>query len=188
MLSFEEVGKQITQRQQCSLRLPTPSKEKLAPRDLWSRARLSHLRVGWLFKDHEKPRWQVNLAGGYAITNDGAVATCYHVVEPHASEMKEGYLIVATDDDDVYPATEILAASHDMDTCIIRVKADNLTPLPLASDIYPGDPVVCFSEPMGRRGYYSTSFVNRFVQRPTMPLKRKETPPERLARVSGGRQ
>ncbi len=180
MISLEKVAEQLSTRKTCQLKLPAPGREKLASRDLWNRARQSHLRVGWLFHDHEKPRWQLNLAGGYAITSDGAVATCYHVVEPHLSEMKDGWLVAATDDEKVYPVTEILAASHDMDTCILRVKADMLTALPLGADVFPGDAVVCFSEPMGRRGYYSTSIVNRFVQRPSTPLRRKDEPPLRL--------
>jgi hypothetical protein len=180
LLGFEAVAEQLEKRKRCSLTLPAPGRDKLAPRDLWNRARQSHLRVGWLFHDHEKPRWQINLAGGYAITADGAVATCYHVVEPHPSEMKDGWLIVATDDDKVYPVTEILAASHDNDTCILRVKADKLTAVPLGTDVYPGDSVVCFSEPMGRRGFYSISIVNRFVQRPAAPLRKKDAPPEQL--------
>jgi len=180
LLDWKKVAEQLDARKHCKLKLPPPEKEKLAPRDLWSRARESHLRIGWLFHDHEKPRWQVNLAGGYVITGDGAVATCYHVVEPHESEMKDGWLFAATDDDKVYPVTEILAASHDTDTCILRVKADKLTPLPLGTDVAPGDSVVCFSEPMGRRGFYSTSIVNRFVQRPVAPMRRRDVPPEKL--------
>ena len=180
LLAFDKVAEQLEARKHCKLKLPAPGKEKLAPRDLWNRARQSHLRIGWLFHDHEKPRWQINLAGGYVISGDGAVATCYHVVEPHESEMKDGWLIAATDDDKVYPVTEILAASHDTDTCILRVKADKLTALPLGTDVAPGDAVVCFSEPMGRRGFYSTSIVNRFVQRPVMPLRKRDTPPEQL--------
>lgn len=177
LLSFEEVSKQLAKRGPCRLDLPPTGREPLPSRDLWKRARESHLRIGWIFKDHENPRWQVTFSGGYAITSDGAAVTCYHVVEPHASEMKEGWLIAATDDEKVYPVVEILAASHDTDTCILRLKADKLTALPLGIDVAPGDPVVCFSEPMGRRGYYSTSVVNRFVRRPAMPLKRKDPEP-----------
>ncbi len=163
LLGFEKVAEQLKERKQCSIKLPAVGKEKLAPRDLWSRARNSHLRVGWLYHDKKKPAWQINLAGGYAITDDGAVATCYHVVEPDTEDMKDGYLIVATDDDKVYPVTEILAASRDTDSCILRVKADKLTMLPISTDVFPGDSVVCFSEPMGRRGYYSSGIVNRFL-------------------------
>ncbi len=181
LLAFEKVDEQLKERKQCSLKLPVAGKEKLAPRDLWNRARNSHLRVGWLYRDHEKPGWQINLAGGYVITEDGAVATCYHVVEPDKEEMKVGYLVAATDDDKVYAVTEILAASSDTDTCILRVKADKLTALPISTDVFPGDSVVCFSEPMGRRGYYSSGIVNRFLQGHESTGTKKETTPTTAA-------
>ena len=178
LTGFKTFAKQLEERKQCSLKLPTPGKEKLSSRELWDRARKSHLRVGWLFKDHEKPRWQISLSGGFAITTDGAVVTCYHVVEPHASEMKEGFLIAATDDERVFPVTEILAASRETDTCILRVKATDLTALPLNPEACPGDPVACFSDPMGRRGFYSISTVNRFVLHTVVPPKKKDSVPD----------
>ncbi len=177
LLAFGKVAEQLKERKQCSLKLPAAGKEKLAPRDLWSRARNSHLRVGWLYHDHKKPAWQINLAGGYFISEDGAVATCYHVVEPDTDDMKEGYLVAATDDDKVYPVTEILAASRETDTCILRVKAAKITALPISIDVFPGDSVVCFSEPMGRRGYYSSGIVNRFLQSPESTGKKNESHP-----------
>lgn len=180
LVGFQEIEKQLVSRTECSLKLPAPSREKLSSRDLWKRARNAHLRIGWLYRDHKKTQWQINFAGGYAITADGAVATCYHVIEPDKEEMKEGYLIAATDDEKVYPVTEVLAASHDTDSCILRIKADNLTVLPIGTDVSPGDPVVCFSEPMGRRGYYSTSIVNRFVQRTVDVLKKKDPVPAKV--------
>jgi hypothetical protein len=41
-----------------------------------------------------------------------------------------------------------------------------LKPLPLGNDVVPGDPVVCFSDPLDRRGVFTTGIVNRFMQRP----------------------
>jgi S1-C subfamily serine protease len=181
LLGAAAVKVQMEKKQSCVLDLPAPHTEKLAPRDLWKRARAAHLRIGWLFKDSDKPNWQITLSGGYVISADGAVATCYHVVEPGGPEMKDAVLIAATDDDKVLPVTEILAASHDTDTCILRVKSDEkLTALPLSLDVMPGDPVYCFSEPAGRRGFFSASIVNRFVQRPVARLRKKDPVPEKL--------
>ena len=181
LLGVDAVKEQLEKRKSCKLKLPAPHTTKLAPRDLWKRARESHLRVGWLFKDGEKQNWQITLSGGYVITEDGAVATCFHVVDPGGPEMKDAVLVAATDDDKVFPVTEILAASRDSDTCIIRVNSpDKLTPLPLSTDVVPGDAVYCFSEPMGRRGFFSSSIVNRFVQRPAFKLRKKDPVPETL--------
>ena len=115
-------------------------------------ARAAHLRVGWFYKCTRCTRWHFNLAGGYAITADGAVATCHHVVEP-GDTMKEGYLIAVTVDGEVLPVGEVLAANKLTDACIVRVRSEQpLKPLALNAEIEPGDEVWCYSDPAGREG------------------------------------
>lgn len=154
-------------RTACDLTLPPAETRVLTARELWQRARASHLRVGFYYLCTKCDKWHLNLAGGYALTADGAVATCAHVVLP-PEKMKEGYMIAATEDDKVLPVTEILAVNAGNDSAIIRVKAESLTPLPLSTDVMPGDPIWCFSDPYGKRGYYSEGIVSRFVKRPFM--------------------
>ncbi len=130
--------------------------------------------MGWLYQEKRpkpkegKPpkRWTFNLSGGYTLTADGAAVTCHHVVAPPDDDAKNSFLVAADDDDHLYPVTEILADNPDTDTCIFRVKGDHLTPLALATDTTPGDKVVCFSDPMTQRGYYSEGVVARFLTRP----------------------
>lgn len=152
----------------CHLTLPPANTQKLDNREVWQRARKAHIRVGWLYLCNECDRWHLGLSGGYAITND-TVATCAHVVEP--LEMKEGFLIAADDDDHLYAVTEILAMNRALDTAIVKLKADHLTPLPFGKDVQPGDTVYCFSDPMDRRGFFSQGMVNRFVKRPFFTKK-----------------
>jgi Trypsin-like peptidase domain len=163
-MGIDEVAEQLA-RTSCKLTLPTPSKKPLDARERWGMARSNHVRVGWFYKAPKLAAWQINLSGGYAISADGAVATCFHVVLPVAHEMREGFLFVTDDDDHIFPVTEVLAASRETDCCILRVKGGSFTPLPLGSDVQPGDTVSCFSDPMGHRGFYSEGIVNRFVQR-----------------------
>jgi hypothetical protein len=163
-MGMEQVAAQLS-RTSCNLKLAEPSHKTLTARERWTLARNNHLRVGWYYKAPKMLQWQINLAGGFAITEAGAVATCFHVVVPMHHEMREGFLFAVDDEDHIFPVTEILAASQETDCCIIKVKADKLWPLPLGSDIQPGDTVSCFSEPMGHRGFYSEGIVNRFLQR-----------------------
>jgi hypothetical protein len=73
----------------------------------------------------------------------------------------------------------VLACNAGTDCAIIRVKSDKpLTPLPLGFDVSPGDPVWCFSDPSGKRGYFSEGIVSRFVKRPFMRKKEAEKLPE----------
>lgn len=152
-------------RASCALNLPEPGKEILTGRERWERARAAHLRVGFHYLCTKCEQWHLNLAGGYAITEDGAVATCAHVIEAPA-RMREGFLIAVTDEDEVLAVTEVLAMDRGRDTAILRVRTGPMRPLPLALDAAPGDAVWCFSDPAGKRGYFSEGIVSRFVRRP----------------------
>lgn len=162
----------------CALVLPPADSKALSPRERWQRARMAHLRVGQFYLCSKCDKWHLDLAGGYAITADGAVATCAHVIAP-PPDMKEGWLVAATEDDVLLPVTEVLACNVGADCAIIRVKTSQpLTPLPLSLDVSPGDSVWCFSDPGGKRGYYSEGIVSRFVKRPFMTKKEAGKLPE----------
>jgi hypothetical protein len=166
------------QRTQCDLVLPAADSKPLPARERWQRARMSHLRVGQIYLCSKCDKWHLDLAGGYAITADGAVATCAHVIAP-PTNMKEGWLVVATEEDVILPVTEVLACNVGTDCAILRVKSGQpLTPLPLSLDVSPGDSVWCFSDPSGKRGYFSEGIVSRFVKRPFMNKKEADKLPE----------
>lgn len=165
-------------RTHCEIALPEADTKPLLPRERWNRARLGHIRVGAFYLCSKCDRWHLDLAGGYAITADGAVATCAHVIAP-PPDMKEGWLVAASEDDVLLPVTEVLACNVGTDCAIIRVKSDKpLTPLPLGLDVIPGDSVWCFSDPSGKRGYFSEGIVSRFVKRPFMRKKEADKLPQ----------
>lgn len=151
-------------RTACTLTLPTPRKSRLSGRELWTAARAAHVRVGWSFLCTRCNNWHLDLAGGYAITKDGAVATCHHVVKRPAN-FKEGTLVAADEAGRVHPVVEILAANPQADACILRIAAKELKPLPLQTEVSPGDRAFCFSDPLDQRGYFSDGIINRFLQR-----------------------
>ena len=70
----------------------------------------------------------------------------------------------------VFPVVEVLAANRFSDACIVRIKGGHLKPLPLNTNIGPGDTVYCLSDPVGRRGFFSKGIVNRFFQLEAMRL------------------
>ena len=177
LLPMTRAQQQLT-RSLCELTLPPAETKPLSSRERWQRARLAHIRVGHLYLCEECDKWHLDLSGGYAITSDGAVATCGHVL-PAPPKMREGFLLAATDDNEVLPVTEILAVSSGTDCAILRVQSEKpLTPLPLGLDVTPGDALWCFSDPSGKRGYYSEGIVSRFVQRPFLRKKEAESLPK----------
>jgi trypsin-like peptidase len=180
LLSMTKALKQAEQTH-CDIVLPAADSKPLTARERWQRARMAHLRVGQLYLCSKCDRWHLDLAGGYVITADGAVATCAHVIAPPAN-MKEGWMVALTEDDVVLPVTEVLACNVGTDCAIIRVKSEQpLTPLPLSLDVSPGDAVWCFSDPNGKRGYFSEGIVSRFVKRPFMRKKESDKLPEGTA-------
>lgn len=165
------------ERTTCELTLPPAETRPLGARERWQRARQAHIRLGHLFLCEDCEKWHLELSGGYAITTDGAVATCGHVL-PAPPNMREGYLLAATDEDEVLPVLEILAVNSGTDCAIVRVQSSRpLTPLPLGQDVTPGDALWCFSDPAGKRGYYSEGIVSRFVQRPFWRKKEADSLP-----------
>jgi hypothetical protein len=171
-LSIAEVKTQLS-RKSCELTLPPVATEQRTPAEIWERARRAMIRVGHYYLCTKCDRWHLNLSGGYAITADGVVATCHHVVEPRG--MRDGFLVASTFDGELLPVVEILAADKATDTCILRVKSPRpLEPLPLNTHVRPGDDAWCLSDPLGRDGYFTKGIVNRFYQHVHPGRKRPE--------------
>jgi len=162
LLPIDKVAEQI-QRESCDIELPKPGTKPLTDREIWQRSKDAHLRVGWHYRCKKCDKWHQNLAGGYFINTDGAVATCYHVIDKTEDDYRDGYLVAANDKGDLFPVLEVLAADEVTDTAIIRIKAEGpVTALPLNANTYPGDEAWCYSDPLGRSGYFSKGMINRF--------------------------
>lgn len=152
-------------RKTCRLELPRAHEVRLGSRELYAAARRSHLRVGWAYTCTRCEDWHLNLAGGYLITTNGAAATCYHVVRPDR-EARDGCLVAADEAGRVWPITEVLAADRPSDSCVVQVGGVGFKPLPLNTNVYPGDAAFCYSDPLDRRGFFSSGIVNRFFRLP----------------------
>jgi thiol-disulfide isomerase/thioredoxin len=151
--------------------MQSPKREKidLAPvstrplrgHEIAEHARAAHVRIGWFFRCTRCNNWHLNAAGGYAIAKD-TVATAFHVLEQPANMRKgEGYPVVIRGESEVLAVTGVLGADKEMDAAIVRVRANDLTPLALAADPQIGDAAFCFSDPNNTRGYFSNGIINR---------------------------
>jgi S1-C subfamily serine protease len=163
LISMATAQEQLA-RPSCQLTLPMPGAQQLSGGEIWQRARAAHIRVGYLYLCTKCDKPHLNLAGGYAITADGAVATCFHVIEP--KDMKEGHLVAATESGTLLPVTEILAGNRANDVAIVRVQSEKpLVPLPLNANVRPGEEAWCYSDPFGRSSYFSKGIINRFFEK-----------------------
>ena len=77
--------------------------------------------------------------------------------------VREGYLVAASESGRLFPVIEVLAANPETDCAVIRVKLDEpVKALALNTNVCPGDSAWCYSDPLGRSGYFSKGMVNRF--------------------------
>lgn len=163
LMSGDQIAAQLD-RKSCELTLPAVREQKLTGRQIWDGAKKSHIRVGYYYLCSHCDKWHLNLAGGYAITADGVIATCHHVVEKK-NDIREGFLVAATEDDRLLPVTEVLAANKPNDIAIVRVKSETpLVPLSINAAALPGDDAYCYSDPLGRPSYFSKGIVNRYFR------------------------
>ncbi|MBL9133936.1 MAG: redoxin domain-containing protein [Verrucomicrobiaceae bacterium] len=158
-LDHTAVKTQLTNPKPGPVALVTESTQSKAGRDVARLARSGHLRVGWYYRCTRCDKMHLNMAGAYAIAPD-VVATANHVVEPPPT-LKEGWLIVANTDNEIFTTTAILGADAKSDAALVRVVAGGLKPLPLRADVDLGEPAYCFSDPLKHRGYFSAGIVNR---------------------------
>ena len=162
LLSNKQVADALKSPKPSPLVLTAPATKRLEPRALAERGRKALVRIGWLYAEKRSKQWHVNLADGYAIADDGTAATCQHCVAPEEQEMREGYLIAADADGNVFPVSAVLAQDKEMDAAIVRVEGGNFTPLALNDQTAPGDTVYVFSDPMSAVGYFTSGILNRF--------------------------
>jgi hypothetical protein len=174
LLDSEAVKTQLDGASSCRLILPRPRRRPLTTPELWDLARRAHVRVGFYFRCGKCSRWHFEVAGGFALAADGAVATSYHVVDSRNKDkdrnMREGYLLAVTHDDRVLPVTAILAGDRIADVCIVKVQSQSpLASLALNTNLSPGETVWCYHDPAGRADFFGQGIVNRFYRREGKP-------------------
>ena len=150
------------------LKLVPESHDKLSPPDLFDRLRRSTLAVGSYYKCPDCGEWHFNGSAGFVVGEGGIISTCCHVVSAVDEGVKESYLVAADDNGQVFPVQSVVAADTESDTCLVKIDAPGLTPLPLRTGVRVGERVYCLSHPGG----YFFMFTQGMVAR--VNLKRNE--------------
>ena len=153
-----ELRKQLD-RKTCELTLPPATDELISDRDLYLRACDSVFIVCSLYKDKSHSDWQTSLATAFAVTEDGVLTTSCHVFD---NEDTADAIVVMDAKKNVYPVTELLAANKRTDTCLFRIDAKNLKPLPLAEDAVPGTHVRVVAHPGDSFYFFSSGHVANY--------------------------
>jgi hypothetical protein len=147
-------------RETCALELPATKTEPIGDKELYAQVTESIFVVCGLYKSPEKPvkgdkkkklpddeGWELAFSTAFAVTPDGILTTSRHFFgDPQPCEV----FLAADSKGTIYPIEEILAADEKKDTCLFRIKAEGLKPLPLGKSIPPGSKVRVVSHP----GYF----------------------------------
>ena len=147
-------------RDNCALELPAARTEPIGDKELYAQVTESIFVVCGLYKTPATPvkgdkkrklpedeAWELAFSTAFAVTADGVLTTSRHFFgDPQPCEV----FLVADLKGTIYPVEEILAADEKKDTCLFRIKAEGLKPLPLGKSIAPGSKVRVVSHP----GYF----------------------------------
>lgn len=152
-----ELRKQLSRRS-VELDLPEPYDDIISDRDLYRRACESVFIVCSLYKE-EGDEWQTSLATAFAVTADGVLTTSCHVFD---NKDEADAIVVMDMHRKVYPVKELLAANSKADTCLFRIEASNLKPLPLADNVPPGTPVRVLGHPGDSFYFLSSGLVANY--------------------------
>lgn len=145
-------------RPQCALTLTEPQTNRLSAEDLIQTVRRSVLVVGSLYQCDDCKEWHLAAATGFALTESGAFATCYHVVD----QAEHSVMVVMTDDGRLFGVREVLAASKVHDTAILQLDGSGLVPLPVTTNAPVGAPVFVVSHPSKNFYTFTSGMVSRY--------------------------
>lgn len=153
------------------IRTLAPHSAPLDPSLLARRAREIRLWIMALYICPKCNNWHLqDFAAAYAVAPD-VLVTCEHAFSERMRQspkegFKESYLVVRDGQNRLIGVKSILAVNAVMDAALLRVDPPNLIPVPLNDQLAPGDPVFCYSDPLGQTGYFSDGILNRFYWRP----------------------
>lgn len=158
--AFAEAGEAISvQELQNGLKSPTGLSELdqvEAPEQVLD----SVFVVGAVYDCGKCDQWHPSgLATAWVMASDGILCTNHHVIKSFKGEA----MAVASWKGEVYPVTEILLADEANDFAVIRVDAEGLVPLPIASEAAQvGEEIFCLSHPQQRFFHRTFGEVARY--------------------------
>jgi serine protease Do len=153
-----ELRKQLD-RKACPVRLAPSEETSVSDRDLYRRACDSVFLVCSLYRSDDPENWQTSLATAFVVAEEGILSTSCHVFD---NEDNADVVLVMDVRKNVYPVVELLASNKLTDTCLFRIDAKNLKPLPLAEDALPGTTARIVAHPGDSFFFFSSGHVANY--------------------------
>lgn len=146
------------------------SAQRLSPPDLYEHLRQSTFAVGSYYLCPDCHDWHFTSGSGFVAGENGVLCTCWHVIAAQDEGVKEAYLVAADSEGRVFPLESLLAVDKEADTCLVKIAATGLKPLPVRTGVRPGERVYCLSHPGGFYFMFTEGIVARLNRRPNEVL------------------
>ncbi|MDB4508429.1 serine protease [Akkermansiaceae bacterium] len=161
IVTHETVQPAMQNPEKISFLLKKRSEKKLEASEIAKHALKSTYRIGWVYLCKNCDRWHTNLGGGYAVSDDGILATCTHVINPDGMNLLKGCLIAIDHQGEIFPVTKIIAYHKEMDAALLKIETNTMG-LAFNDQVHPGNEAFCLSRPLKQGKYFSKGIVNRF--------------------------
>ena len=128
--------------------------------ELYQKCSESVFLVAGLTKpDDEDGAWKTAFSTAFVVQEDGILSTSAHVFDH--DDVDHG-VVVMDKQGRVYPVVEVLATNRQADTCLFRIAAKGLKPLPLGTNQPPGTPVRVIGHPGDSFYYFSAGHIANY--------------------------
>jgi serine protease Do len=143
-------------------KLPSVGIEALGPVAIRRSLMRSVALVGEYYHCVECDKWHANLSTGFAVADGRHIATCLHVLHGEPSEDGVAPLLFVADfEGQVAAVSRVVASDAAYDLAVLQCETKSFTPLPLRSEVEPGERVYCLSNPDHMFGTFTEGLVSR---------------------------
>lgn len=162
-LKSEELQQRLAHGK-CRVAWKVPGARAMTPQEVYQHALASVFVLGSVEQVPDHPgQWQEGrLATAWALTEDGVMATNFHVFDKMTTE---GFA-VANSKGEVFPVIDALGSDPAADIAVIRAAGKGFAPLPLAADEKVGAWVGALSHPGGQFFTFTQGHVTRYTKNP----------------------
>lgn len=141
-------------------KLPMGQTKDVAAQELYRRTMDSvFLVIGLTRPKPGNNDWRTAFSTAFVVHEDGVLSTSAHVFD---HEEHDDAVVVFDVKGAVYPVVELLAVDRKADTCLFRVAAKNLKPLPLGSNLPPGSEIRVMGHPGESLFYFTAGHIGNY--------------------------
>jgi S1-C subfamily serine protease len=165
-----ETYKQQLTNKSCEVSVLPATDEPYQGAAFYKRFRKGVLKMGKMYKCGHCPEDHISTASAFVISADGVCVTNYHVFKSYDPSRPNEYITFFAMDveQNIYPVTEVLAASKHDDLAVFKIdtQGQQLSPLCMGQEQPVGEPIHLISHPEHRFYTYTQGHIDRKYIKP----------------------